>query len=144
VLGTDAVWIWHYLRWQFFCRDPRWRAVMLAAVEWLSRTFEASDVIVTSDCFETICAFGRGTSFDEAVRLAIEHGQIEVEEPDQLCTIESRSSDVAMEPSSDLLHELRFWPRDKPLPEGWYRPEVIRYRGWWRPGWVGRGAAIER
>src|SRR4051812_18613936 len=29
VLGADSVWIWHFLRWQFFCRDPRWRAVML-------------------------------------------------------------------------------------------------------------------
>lgn len=45
--GADAIWVYHTLRWQFFCCDGRWRDVMVPAVNWFRDMFGATDAVVT-------------------------------------------------------------------------------------------------
>ena len=138
--GRDAVWVYHLLRWRFFCRDARWREVMVGAVEWFREALGATDAVITWDCSWAVGEFREGRSFDRALQAGLdaEEPEVEVSNPEELCWLEDSESDVAMQPTeSDLLERVRRWPRDKPLPSGWYRPQVIHWRGWWRP-WARR------
>lgn len=73
--GRDAVWVYHLLRWMFFCSEAEWQRVMLAAVQWFCELLTASECIVTRDEHPAVLAFRRGVSFEEAIRGAAEQGE---------------------------------------------------------------------
>jgi hypothetical protein len=133
--GRDAIWVYHTLRWQFFCCDPHWQDVMVPAMNWFREAFGATDAVVTWDCSRPVGEFRCGVSFDRALRAAVEaeEPEVEVGTPDQLYWLEEDGSETAMQPTGGILERVRRWPRDKPLPSGWYRPQTIHWRGWWRP-----------
>jgi hypothetical protein len=65
--GSDAVRIYHILRWRIFLTDIQWQRLMLNACRAFARELGAVDGIVTSDWSPVIDAFFRGLRFEEAL-----------------------------------------------------------------------------
>jgi hypothetical protein len=68
--GSDAVCLYHCLRWAFFVSDPEWQSVMIGAVRHVGQVLQASDCIITCDFSPIFHAFFQGRSFAEAILAA--------------------------------------------------------------------------
>jgi len=91
--GSDAVWLWHYLRWSFFREDRRWQNAMVSAVNWFRETLGATDAVVTWDNSHLIRQFQAAKPFEQAVQTAISEGEVEVKHAADLCWTESKPSE---------------------------------------------------
>ncbi len=73
--GDDAVWVYHTLRWQIFVTEAEWQRVMLGAIRWLCRSFDAKDCILAHDQHLAVFAFREGASFPQALQAAEDRGE---------------------------------------------------------------------
>lgn len=107
--GSDAVCVWHSLRWMFFIKEAEWQQVIIAAVRRFCELLGATDCIIASDEHPAVVAIRKGASFQEALRAAESQGEGEVAQVEDLYIDMGYADDLVFEGPSGECSRVPLW-----------------------------------